>query len=182
MIINTSIGTIVWKQKIINLIYGGLKIPNKQKVLILHTGGTIGSTAYTSDNTENEPSLGPLKPSTQQEFEKLFDKLKTAHDFDIETKIVPCNPLLDSSRMEPENWEEIARLIAKNLIDGDYSGVVVTHGTDTLAYTAAGVSFLLPVISGIPIIFTASQVIFFLFFFIDLFVITQYKKIFLKKF
>jgi L-asparaginase len=49
---------------------------------------------------------------------------------------------LDSSEMQPESWVALAQVLARRLPEVD--GAVVTHGTDTLAYTASALSFLLP--------------------------------------
>ena len=61
---------------------------------------------------------------------------------------------LDSSNMQPDDWVAIARAVYESL--PRYDGVVVTHGTDTMAYTAAAVSFML---SGLqkPVVFTGAQ-------------------------
>lgn len=63
--------------------------------------------------------------------------------------------------MQPEDWDEIAHLILQLAVPDNcyqYSGVVVTHGTDTLAYTASALAFLLRKQLKIPVILIASQV------------------------
>lgn len=69
-------------------------------------------------------------------------------------EVVPLEPLLDSSDMAPEDWVRIARAIAERY--DDYTGFVVVHGTDTMAYTASALSFLLPGLAK-PVILTGSQ-------------------------
>ena len=49
--------------------------------------------------------------------------------------------VIDSSNMKPHHWIELAKIIDENYLQ--YDGFVVLHGTDTMAYTASGVSFLL---------------------------------------
>ena len=61
---------------------------------------------------------------------------------------------LDSSNIRPAEWQEIARCIFENR-EG-FDGVVVSHGTDTMAYTASTVTFMLPNID-LPVVFTGSQ-------------------------
>lgn len=71
--------------------------------------------------------------------------------FDVEVQDILR---LDSSNMQPEEWEFIARTIHECW--GEYDGVVLTHGTDTMAYTAAALSFLLQGIP-IPVVLTGAQ-------------------------
>ncbi len=61
---------------------------------------------------------------------------------------------LDSSEMQPEHWSKLARLLHKKL--PNFDGAVITHGTDTLAYTAAALSFMLPNLSK-PVVLTGAQ-------------------------
>jgi L-asparaginase len=71
-----------------------------------------------------------------------------------EYEVVSLEPLLDSADMTPDDWVRIAGAIA--LRHDDYAGFVVVHGTDTMAYTASALSFLLPNLSK-PVILTGSQ-------------------------
>jgi L-asparaginase len=61
---------------------------------------------------------------------------------------------LDSSEMQPEHWSKLARLLHKKL--PNFDGAVITHGTDTLAYTASALSFMLPNLSK-PVVLTGAQ-------------------------
>lgn len=69
-------------------------------------------------------------------------------------EVVVLEPLLDSADMAPADWVRIAAAIAARY--DDYAGFVVVHGTDTMAYTASALSFLLPNLSK-PVILTGSQ-------------------------
>ena len=69
-------------------------------------------------------------------------------------EVVSLEPLLDSADMAPDDWVRIARAIVER--HDDYAGFVVVHGTDTMAYTASALSFLLPNLSK-PVILTGSQ-------------------------
>lgn len=115
----------------------------KYKILAISLGGTF----FQEPNTE-----GSLTP-TQRKLSELFDLKLTGLD-----KMVGLDYLelvnIDSSNMEHRYRTELARVIAKNI--DNYDGVVVLHGTDTLAYTAASISYMLVGVEK-DIILTGSQ-------------------------
>lgn len=110
-----------------------------KKILLLSTGGTIASVV-------SESGLVPKESGEQ--LIKLLGKMP----FEITVKDILQ---LDSSNIQPEEWEFIAKEIYK--YRHDYDGIVVSHGTDTMAYTASMLSFMLQGIE-IPVILTGSQV------------------------
>ena len=112
----------------------------KKKILILATGGTIAS------KKEKE---GLIPAMDIEEILKYLPAM--AKSYNIITKDLFR---LDSSNIQPEEWV----LIAQSIHDSyrDYDGIVVTHGTDTMAYTASVLTFMLQNIP-IPIVFTGSQ-------------------------
>lgn len=111
----------------------------KKHILLLTTGGTIAC----------QPGTQGLEPHRSDVMEREINQLRTYYDIDVEDLM--C---LDSSNIRPEQWQEIARhVFAKQT---DYEGIVISHGTDTMAYTASAVTFMLPGIS-IPVVFTGSQ-------------------------
>lgn len=112
----------------------------KARILLLATGGTIAS----------RPSEDGLKPGYSIEELLGFTKSIREH-YDIETKDILR---LDSSNIQAEEWQLIAREIAANVFN--YDGVVITHGTDTMAYTASVLSFMLQGLA-IPVVLTGSQ-------------------------
>lgn len=112
----------------------------KKHILLLTTGGTIASM----------PTGGGLAPRSSGVMENQIDQLRPYYT--ITVRDVMC---LDSSNICPEQWQQIARHIFEAA--GDFDGIVVSHGTDTMAYTASAVTFMLPGIS-IPVVFTGSQV------------------------
>lgn len=115
----------------------------KPKLLIIYTGGTIGM-------IEN-PDTKALVPFNFDHLLQNVPKIKKL-DFHIDHYEFP-RPL-DSSDMNPDNWSEIASVIEKNY--DSYDGFVVLHGTDTMAYTASALSYMLENLDK-PVIITGSQ-------------------------
>ena len=110
-----------------------------KKILLLTTGGTIAC----------RPGDQGLTPGNADALQLALDRLKNFYH--IAVRDVMC---LDSSNIRPSEWQEIARCIFENRTGFD--GVVISHGTDTMAYTASAVSFMLPGID-LPVVFTGSQ-------------------------
>ncbi|MCP3920357.1 MAG: asparaginase [bacterium] len=75
-------------------------------------------------------------------------------DFDVDRDVRSIDPPIDSAAVRPEHWVELARLIERE-IEG-YDGVVVIHGTDTMAYTASALAFLFENLAK-PVVLTGSQ-------------------------
>ena len=111
-----------------------------KKILLIGTGGTIAS-----DVTED----GLAPELTTEQLLSHLPAISGICDVD-------CVQLLnlDSTNMRPEHWLKMVRCIRENY--GRYDGFVITHGTDTMAYTASAVTFMLPNIS-VPVVFTGSQ-------------------------
>ncbi len=117
----------------------------KQKtVLIIVTGGTISMV--------QDPKTGALRPANIDVFKKYLAELDTE---EISVNIVAFDPLVDSSDVNPTNWTEMATLIYNHY--NEYDGFVVLHGTDTMAFSASALSFMLENLSK-PVIFTGSQI------------------------
>ncbi len=112
---------------------------NKKHILLLTTGGTIASM----------PGGEGLEPQGPGIFEREMEQLGTYYDITVQDLI--C---LDSSNIRPAEWQLIAEGIYRNR--ESYDGIVVSHGTDTMAYTASAVTFMLPNID-LPVVFTGSQ-------------------------
>ena len=111
----------------------------KKKILLMTTGGTIASV----------PGGEGLEPMRSGVMERELELLRTYYD--ITVLDVMC---LDSSNITPEEWQQIAAEIFRNRVGFD--GIVVSHGTDTMAYTASAMTFMLPNID-LPVVFTGSQ-------------------------
>lgn len=112
---------------------------DKKKILLLTTGGTIASL----------PGGEGLEPRRSEVMELALEQLRGFYDITVED--VMC---LDSSNMTPEQWQIIARRIFERR--AGFDGIVVSHGTDTMAYTASAVTFMLPDIDKC-VVFTGSQ-------------------------
>jgi len=118
-------------------------VDNETAVLLIFTGGTI--------SMSEDPTNGALRPI---DFDRIQEFLPELKQTGIRLKTIPFQPLIDSSDVHPPVWEEIATLIQKNY--DDYDGFVVLHGTDTMAYSASALSFMLENLSK-PVIFTGAQ-------------------------
>ena len=115
----------------------------KPNVLIIYTGGTIGMV--------NDPITGML---TAFNFDHLYHQIPEIKRLNVELQTISFEKPVDSSEMNPEYWKQIATIIYDNYDAHD--GFVVLHGSDTMAYSASALSFMLQNISK-PIIFTGSQ-------------------------
>ena len=117
----------------------------RKHIYIAYTGGTIGmkpskqgyipAAGFLGDTLENMP-----------EFHRAEMPLYTLHEYDN---------LIDSSDMNPNDWQRIADDIAANY--HKYDGFIILHGTDTMAYTASALSFMLENLAK-PVIVTGSQI------------------------
>ena len=111
----------------------------KKHILLLTTGGTIASVAGGEG----------LEPHRAGIMDGQIDELRAYYD--ITVRDIMC---LDSSNIQPEQWQQIAEVVFA--CRNDFDGIVVSHGTDTMAYTASAVTFMLPGIN-LPVVFTGSQ-------------------------
>jgi L-asparaginase len=120
------------------------------KVVLLHTGGTLMMRA-----TVPGDSSSPLSPPSPELYGRdLATQLPVLHRAaEVETRIVMS---LDSGDMQPADWVTIARAVHDALRESTVDGVVVIHGTDTMAYTASAVALLLGPLPK-PVVFTGAQ-------------------------
>ncbi len=118
---------------------------NDKRVLIIYTGGTIGM-----KKTENgyAPAAGFLREALLSIDDMRRPELPS-------WELIEMNPLLDSSNVAFVQWNEIAGLVFDNY--DDYDGFVILHGTDTMAYTASALSFILDGLDK-PVVLTGSQI------------------------
>ena len=112
----------------------------KKRILIITTGGTLASASSKEglvpelNSTEIFSGMEGIMNHFQVDFLELFS--------------------MDSSNMQPEHWQEIAGTVYEKC--QEYDGMVIIHGTDTMAYTASALSFMLQNVP-IPIVLTGSQ-------------------------
>jgi L-asparaginase len=112
-------------------------------VLVIYTGGTIGMI--------KDPLTGALTPFN---FDALYRHIPILENFNCRIDTHCFDPLIDSSNMNPDFWVRLAEVIEENY--ERYDGFVVLHGTDTMAYTASVLSFMLENLNK-PVVFTGSQ-------------------------
>ncbi len=98
-----------------------------------------------------DPKTGTMKPLN---FENLYRYLPVLENFDYRIDFYTFDPLLDSSDMQPGFWIELADVIERRY--EEFDGFVVLHGSDTMAYTASALSFILENLNK-PVVFTGSQ-------------------------
>lgn len=114
----------------------------RSKILILYTGGTFGMTY---------DQRGVLVPF---DFSLILDQLPTLKNLALELTVISFEKPIDSSNIQPGHWQMLATLIGEEYDTQD--GFVVLHGTDTMAYTASALSFMLDGLSK-PVVFTGAQ-------------------------
>ena len=117
----------------------------KHRICIIYTGGTIGMI----------PSERGYVPSSGA-FLRLLRAIPDLYWDDMpDWDVVEFDPLLDSSDITVREWNQLGRVIAERY--DRYDGFVVLHGTDTMAYSASALAFMLEGLSK-PVIFTGSQI------------------------
>lgn len=116
---------------------------DKTAILVIYTGGTIGMIKDTT--------TGALKPFN---FDHIYDQMPILKSFQYQIDFASFDPLIDSSNMKPSFWVKLAMLIEQHY--EQYDGFVVLHGSDTMAYTASAISFMLENLNK-PVVFTGSQ-------------------------
>ena len=115
----------------------------KTSILIIYTGGTIGMIT--------NPTTGSYTPV---DFEQLQEKVPAIKSFGYNIETISFAPPIDSSDIKPDTWIKLSKILIENYTKFD--GFVILHGTDTMAYTASALSFMLQNFSK-PVILTGSQ-------------------------
>lgn len=117
--------------------------PDNPSILLIYTGGTIGML--------EDPARGTLQPI---DFSKIMKQIPEIRSLGYSIESVSFEPPIDSSDMQPSTWTRIAEIIEENY--QRFDGFVVLHGTDTMAYSASALSFMLENLDK-PVIFTGAQ-------------------------
>jgi L-asparaginase len=113
------------------------------KILIIYTGGTIGMV--------NNPITGALTPFDFQQIQQNVPEMARLNYY---LEVHSFDPILDSSNMHPDVWAKLAGIIESRY--AEFDGFVILHGSDTMAYTAAALSFMLENLAK-PVVLTGSQ-------------------------
>jgi L-asparaginase len=114
-----------------------------RRLLLIYTGGTIGM--ITNAQT------GALESF---DFAHLYAHIPELKRFELDIQVKSFAKPLDSSEVSPQHWQQIAAWITEDY--DEFDGFVILHGTDTMAYTASALSFMLQGLKK-PIVFTGSQ-------------------------
>jgi L-asparaginase len=114
------------------------------RILLIYTGGTIGMVS--------DPATGALKPLNFREIESEIPALRR---LGVEIEYHEGFAPIDSSDVTPATWAQLAAVLRDNY--ASFDGFVVLHGTDTMAYTASALSFMLENVAQ-PVVFTGSQI------------------------
>ncbi len=120
-----------------------MKNKEELSILIIYTGGTIGMV--------HDPNTGSLVPI---DFRHLSDHVPELRKFGYELHAISFEPVSDSSNIDPGVWIKMGDIIEKAY--DDFDGFVILHGTDTMAYTASALSYMLENLAK-PVILTGSQ-------------------------
>lgn len=120
-----------------------MKREKRKHILIIYTGGTIGMI--------RNPVTKTYEPFNFKQIESKVPELKK---FDCKVSSIQFDPPLDSSDISPDDWIKMAEIIGDNYTK--YNGFVILHGTDTMAYSASALSFMLENLHK-PVIFTGAQ-------------------------
>ena len=115
----------------------------KSSILLIYTGGTIGM--------KEDPTVQALVPFN---FSQILEEVPELNKFAYKIDTFTFDPLIDSSDVEPSLWISLAGLIEEKY--DNYDGFVILHGTDTMAYSASALSFMIEVLTK-PVLFTGSQ-------------------------
>ena len=102
----------------------------KSSILLIYTGGTIGMKV--------DPALQALTPF---DFSQILEEVPELRKFAYRIDSWTFDPLIDSSDVEPSLWISLAELIEEKY--DEYDGFVILHGTDTMAYSASALSFMI---------------------------------------
>ncbi|WP_408980754.1 asparaginase [Pseudomonas sp. B21-047] len=117
-----------------------------KNLLVLYTGGTIGML----ETPEGLAPAGGFDARMREHFAQMADAPQ------LQWTLQEMNPLLDSANMQQHNWLAMRDAIVEAVDVAGHDGVLVLHGTDTLAYSAAALSFLLLGLPA-PVLLTGSM-------------------------
>ncbi|MFO7575214.1 MAG: type I asparaginase [Bacteroidales bacterium] len=112
-------------------------------ILVIYTGGTIGMV--------KDPVTGALMPIN---FDQIYQYIPILESFPFRIETISFEPIIDSSDMNPDFWIRLASIVEVHY--DQYDGFVILHGSDTMAYTASMLSFMLENLNK-AVVLTGSQ-------------------------
>ena len=119
------------------------KVDPEESVLIIYTGGTFGMVM------DEDGALAPFN------FGRVIDRVPELRSLELKLTVISFPEPRDSSNINSEDWQDMAYIIFENY--SQYDGFVILHGTDTMAYTASALSFMLQGLNK-PVILTGAQI------------------------
>lgn len=144
-------------------------LSGRPRVYVLYTGGTIGcagspltplSAPKFAQLVAEQPGFTLNNDNTKKENSTLTLEVNVSDEEEVTIDVVldDIKPAIDSSSMTPDDWVIIANRILEQFTQpNEYTGIVVLHGTDTMAFTSSAVSYLLGQGVSKPVIFTGKQ-------------------------
>ncbi|WP_375445242.1 asparaginase [uncultured Fibrella sp.] len=117
-------------------------------ILVIYTGGTLG---MVYDRSADPAKTGQLMPF---DFSQVIEKVPEIGRLDFDVSLINLEPIIDSSDVKPTVWVRLAQTIETHY--DQFDSFVILHGTDTMAYTASALSFMLTNL-GKPVILTGAQ-------------------------
>ena len=128
--------------------YKTIRVKNKRSessasLMLIYTGGTLGMV--------HDPASGALVPF---DFEQILHQIPEIDKFDFSLTVISFHQLIDSANMQPAHWATMAGIIEMHY--EHFDGFVIIHGTDTMAYSASALSYLLEDLNK-PVILTGAQ-------------------------
>jgi len=123
------------------------RLSENSRVLVIYTGGTIGSAPIDWDDPESPEIVYP--------WAKLQESVKALAEMPFAIDAISFKEPLDSSNVGPKEWRTMAEIIKEYY--AEYVGFVIAHGTDTMVYTASALSFILANLAK-PVVITGSQI------------------------
>jgi L-asparaginase len=117
--------------------------PKAASVMLIYTGGTLGMVF-----NEDAQTLVPF------DFEQILSQIPEINKFNFNLTVTSFHKLIDSANVHPSHWIAMASLIEEHY--DNFHGFVIIHGTDTMAYSASALSYLLEDLNK-PVIFTGAQ-------------------------
>ena len=136
--------------------YVGKLTSDYKPICVIYTGGTIGGrmVSRSDDMTYHTAEAMATAESAEELAEYLGKYSYSFRNFDFDVCFMSIGKPSDSADVEPRDWIKFAEVVTK--LSDLYQGFVILHGTNTLTYTAAALSYLLPTLDK-PVVLTASE-------------------------